>query len=173
MAWYNSLLNPFFIRVPILFNTSKEHTMKQSLTGILLLVTLITFSACSNVGTNFDTSMVKQIQKGKTTQADIENMFGQPYKTGVQNGHPAWVYEFDQYRAFGDDASKDLLIVFNDNKTVRTHQIMSTGSLSDDSGSGSGSSRGGAGGSSDHSGSSKGAGLNNYNCGNCNTTYKK
>ncbi len=133
--------------------------MKQSLTGILLLVTLITFSACSNVGTNFDTNMVKQIQKGKTTQAEIEGMFGQPYKTGIQNAHPAWVYEFNQYRAFGDDSAKDLIVVFNDDKTVRTHQIMSTSSETDAV--------------VKQPEPAKGTGLNNYNCGNCNTTYKK
>lgn len=144
--------------------------MKQSLTGILLLVTVITISGCSNIGTNFDTNLANQIQKNKTTQSDIEAMFGHPYKTGVQNSHPAWVYEFDQYRAVGADSSKDLLVVFNDNKTVRLYQIMSTGSLDDGSGSASGHAKG----SSDGSGSaSKGTGMNNYNCGNCNTTYKK
>lgn len=144
--------------------------MKQSLTGILLLATLITVSGCSNVGTNFEANLVNQIHKGKTTQSEIEHMFGQPYKTGVQNNHPAWVYEYDQYRAIGADSSKDLLVVFNDDKTVRLYQIMSTGSMDNESGSSSGHGKG----SSDGSGSSsKGTGMNNYNCGDCNTTYKK
>lgn len=132
--------------------------MKQSLTGILLLVTLITFSACSNVGTNFDINLVKQIQKGKTTQAEIENMFGQPYKTGVQNAHPAWVYEFNEYRAMGADASKDLIVVFNADKTVRTHQIMATRETDA---------------VVKQPEPVKGTVMNNYNCGACNTTFKK
>lgn len=147
--------------------------MKSTLTGMLFLAALITFTGCSNVGSNFDVNLAQQIQKGKTTQAEIQNMFGNPYKTGVQNAHPAWVFEYDQYRAIGADASKDLIVVFNDDKTVRSYQIMST--LDQDGGSGSSS--GHAGGMGSGSGSSsdlaRGTGLNNYNCGSCSTTYKK
>ena len=147
--------------------------MKQSLTGILLLVTLVTISGCSNVGTNFDTNLANQIQKGKTTQSDITAMFGHPYKTGVQNNHPAWVYEYDQYRAIGADSSKDLLVVFNDDKTVRLYQFMSTGSMDEGSGSASGHGKGSSDGSGSSSGHGKGTGMNNYNCGDCSTTYRK
>lgn len=104
--------------------------MKKILAGTVLLTALVAFSGCSNVGTNFDVNLVNQIQNGKTTQAEISSMFGTPYKKGIQNGHPIWVYEYDQYRAGGKKASKDLTILFNDDGVVRTTQFMSTGDTS-------------------------------------------
>ena len=100
--------------------------MKETLASMVLLATLVAFSGCSNIGKNFDADLVKQVQVGKTTQSDIEKMFGQPYKKGVYNGYLMWSYEYDQYRALGTKASKDLTIVFDEKGVVKTSQIMSS-----------------------------------------------
>ncbi len=104
--------------------------MGKILAATVLLATLVAFSGCSNVGTNFDVNLVNQIQNGKTTQAEISSMFGTPYKKGIQNGHPIWVYEYNQYRAGGKKTSKDLTVLFNDDGVVRTTQFMTTGDKS-------------------------------------------
>jgi outer membrane protein assembly factor BamE (lipoprotein component of BamABCDE complex) len=80
---------------------------------------------CGTVGKDFNIEQAQEIQNGKTTRADIALMFGEPFKVGVQNSHPIWVYEQNKYRAIGDDTSKSLIVEFDDNGVVRNHSIMS------------------------------------------------
>ena len=99
--------------------------MKKTLTSLALLATLMVFG-CSHIGTNFDPNLAKKIENGKTTQSEIEKMFGQPFKKGLQNGRTMWTYEYDEYQALGEKASKDLTIVFDESGKVKSHQIMSS-----------------------------------------------
>ncbi len=64
------------------------------------------------------------IQNGKTTREDIALMFGEPFKVGVQNSRPIWVYEQSKYQIIGEGASKSLIVEFDDNGVVRNHSIM-------------------------------------------------
>ena len=96
---------------------------------LLILVTLLlSFSwtlGCGTVGKDFDMEQAQAIENGKTTREDIALMFGEPFKVGVQNSHPIWVYERSKYKALGDDTSKSLIVEFDDNGVVRNHSIMS------------------------------------------------
>lgn len=98
--------------------------MRKLLVSLATLVSLVAFSACSTVGANFDMAKVAKIENGKTSQNDIRQMFGKPFKTGVQNGNPVWTYEYDEYRAIGQDNTKDLVVVFDDRGIVKSHQLM-------------------------------------------------
>lgn len=89
------------------------------LTGWLLL------SGCGTVGNDFDLDLARSIVNGQTTQKDVADMFGPPFKTGVQNGHPIWIYEKNKYKAMGNDESKNLIVEFDESGVVRSHQIMS------------------------------------------------
>ena len=92
----------------------------------LACVTVFLFLAgCGVMGTDFDASKVQSINVGTTTKADIKSMFGKPFKTGIQNGHPVWVYERSRYSAVGSGSSKSLIVEFDDNDVVRKYQIMS------------------------------------------------
>ena len=96
---------------------------------LLILVALfLCFSltlGCGTVGKDFDMEQAQTIENGKTTREDIALMFGEPFKVGVQNSHPIWVYERSKYKALGDDTSKSLIVEFDDNGVVRNHSIMS------------------------------------------------
>jgi len=81
---------------------------------------------CGTVGKDFDMEQAKTIQNGITTREDIALMFGKPFKVGVQNSHPIWVYEENKYRAVGDNSSKSLIVEFDDNGVVRNHAILSS-----------------------------------------------
>ncbi len=89
------------------------------LSGFLLI------SGCGTTGKEFDETRVENIVNGTTTQDQVEELFGPPFKKGVLNGRPIWVYEYNKYMALGDDTSKDLVIVFEDTGVVRSHQFMS------------------------------------------------
>jgi hypothetical protein len=55
-------------------------------------------------------------------------MFGEPFKTGSQNGQPVWIYEYNHYHAIKDDKSRSLVVVFGSNGVVQSHQFMSSDS---------------------------------------------
>jgi len=80
---------------------------------------------CGTVGKDFDIKQAQTIQNGKTTREDIALMFGQPFKVGVQNSRPIWIYEQSTYRAIGKDTSKSLIVEFDNNGVVRNHSIQS------------------------------------------------
>ena len=94
----------------------------------ILLGSLLVFGGCGTVGKNFDKSKVSKIANGTTTRAEIRKMFGEPFKTGTQNGLPVWVYEYNHYHAIENSKSKNLVVVFGSNSVVQSHQFMSSDS---------------------------------------------
>jgi len=94
---------------------------------LILGVLFLSFSwtlGCGTVGKDFDMEQAKTIENGKTTREDIALIFGEPFKVGVQNSHPIWVYEKSKWKAIGEDSSKSLIVEFDDNGVVRNHSIM-------------------------------------------------
>lgn len=99
--------------------------MKKTLISLLALASFLVFSGCARVGKDFDLATVNKVQNGKTTRSEIEQLFGAPFKTGIQNGDPMWTYEYNEYHSLGQDFSKDLIVVFDNRGVVKSHQLMS------------------------------------------------
>jgi hypothetical protein len=79
---------------------------------------LLFLTACyGTVGKNFDSSQIKNIQNHVTTQEEIFERFGAPFKKGIESGQVMWTYQFDKWKAVGAAQSKDLVILF-DNKSI-------------------------------------------------------
>jgi hypothetical protein len=94
---------------------------------IFIFVGIILFlCGCGTVGASFNTSNIANIANGVTTQLDVKKMFGEPFKAGVQNGQPVWVYEDHRYSIVNENKSKDLIITFNSDGIVQSHQFMSS-----------------------------------------------
>jgi hypothetical protein len=98
-----------------------NHSLQISLAAIILA---IFFSGCGTVGKNFDESLYANIAKGTTTHKEIQSMFGPPFKKGIQNGYSVWTYEYNYVNALGSDIIKDMIIVFEKNGVVKSHQLM-------------------------------------------------
>jgi hypothetical protein len=95
--------------------------------GIVIVVGIVLISnGCGTVGKSFNTSKVESIVNGITTQSDIKKMFGKPFKIGIQNGQPIWVYEDSHYSIIREETSKDLIIIFNPDGIVQSYQFMSS-----------------------------------------------
>ena len=92
----------------------------------IFLGTVWVFGGCGTVGKNFNASKTVNIANGITTQAEIKIMFGKPFKIGIQNGQPVWVYEHNHYNLVNNDSSKDLIIVFGPKGVVQSHQFMTS-----------------------------------------------
>ena len=95
--------------------------------GIVIVVGIVLISnGCGTVGKSFSTSKVESIVNGISTQSDIKKMFGEPFKIGIQNGQPIWVYEDHHYSIIREGTSKDLIIIFSPDGIVQSYQFMSS-----------------------------------------------
>ena len=78
-------------------------------------------AGCFTVGKNFMAAPVKSIEKGVSTKADIQKSFGDPFRTGLDDGYESWTYVYNRWMPFSMTKSKDLYIVFNKDGTVRSY----------------------------------------------------
>ena len=95
--------------------------------GLIIFVGIILLpGGCGTAGKSFDTSKVESIVNGTSTRSDIKKIFGEPFKTGIQNGQPIWVYEYNYYSIIREETSKDLMIIFSLDGKVQSYQFMSS-----------------------------------------------
>lgn len=99
--------------------------MKLKVFHAVCLAVAFLLAGCGSIGKDFDISQVKNISQGTTTKQEIQNMFGEPFRTGIQNGYPVWVYEKSTYNALGKDTTKSLIVEFDENDVVRRYQVLS------------------------------------------------
>jgi len=121
-----------FIRKNTIFLLNKnlatnESRLIMNYIGLVIVVGIVLISnGCGTVGKSFNTSKVESIVNGITTRSDIKKMFGEPFKIGIQNGQPIWVYEDHLYSIIHEETSKDLIIIFSPDGIVQSHQFMSS-----------------------------------------------
>lgn len=67
---------------------------------IAIMISLAFLGACtSTAGKKISGEQVGQIQKGITTKADINRMFGNPSSTARDpNGNDTWVFTYGEYK---------------------------------------------------------------------------
>lgn len=89
--------------------------------------TLIVFTAgCATVGQDFAVENVDQIRVGETTRTDIQEMFGDPWRTGLEDGKRTWSYGSYRWSAFSDARTTDLVVRFNADGTVSSYVFNTT-----------------------------------------------
>lgn len=91
----------------------------KSVTLIALLSLFIT--ACATVGQPYAEHKVEDIKVGETTRADIEEMFGAPWRTGLESGMTTWTYGHYRYSLFSDDRTSDLVVRYDENNKVQSY----------------------------------------------------
>lgn len=89
----------------------------------LIMVAMV---GCATVGKDFATHSVDQIQIGETTRTDIQEMFGEPWRTGIEDGKRTWTYGKYKWSAFGDAETTDLVVRFNEDGTVSSYVYNTT-----------------------------------------------
>jgi len=94
--------------------------------ALAALLGLMLFASCATVGSDFPSEQVDGIQIGKTTQAEIQEMFGSPWRVGVEDGLRTWTYGKYKYRLFGESNSKDLVVRFDENNVVVSYSFNTT-----------------------------------------------
>jgi len=97
--------------------------MKRLIFCAVLMVGLA-LAGCGTTGKNFDETLVDSIVPGSTSRTDVLVILGKPFKKGIQNNKEVWIYEYNQYKAIGDETSKDIFITFNQDGIVESRQLM-------------------------------------------------
>ena len=100
--------------------------MKTNRLTIFGFATLFFLAGCGTMGKDFNTSQVNNIQNHVTSQSEILENFGTPFKEGIENELVMWTYQFDQYNALGSTSSKDLVILFDKKNIVNSYRFTST-----------------------------------------------
>jgi len=94
--------------------------------ALTTLVFLVYLSGCATVGEDFPVAPVSDIRIGETTKEEVAQMFGSPWRVGVENGKRTWTYGRYQYRLIGKPSTRDLLIRFNNQNVVEHFSFNTT-----------------------------------------------
>jgi len=96
---------------------------------ILLGISVISsqiLTGCAVVGRDFPAAEVSNIQIGKTSQDEIRNMFGSPWRVGIEDGQRTWTYGKYRYVLFSEKSAKDLVIRFDAQSLVASYTFSTT-----------------------------------------------
>ena len=95
----------------------------RPLATLMLLVALsLPMTGCMpKVGEAFPFYKVRQIEVEKTTMAEIRELFGEPWRTGLENGDRTWTYG-----EYGVNLSRDLVIRYDDRNVVKSYSFSSS-----------------------------------------------
>jgi hypothetical protein len=116
---------------------------RSSLTTLVLLSCLLVACASSGNDSIADAtgdSVAARLHKGRTTQAEVRQLYGDPLKTSFKsNGFESWEYEFTRLQSrptnfipyvnlvhSGADGEKKSLVIFFDKRKVVQDYTMST-----------------------------------------------
>lgn len=122
--------------------------MRKRLDVLTLILMLCAVAGCASSGNETiadatGASVAAQLFKGKTTQAEVRKLYGDPLKTSFSaNGFETWEYEFSRLQSRptnfipyvnlvhsgADGEKKSLVIFFDKQKTVQDY-TMSTSKL--------------------------------------------
>ena len=100
-------------------NNKYQHNNKDAMQPLynhirtlLFFLCVLILAGCVSAGKEFNVHMVPQIQVQHTTRAQIEQMFGPPWRTGVEDGKQTWSYGYYNY-GISDTRSRDLVVRFD------------------------------------------------------------
>ena len=87
----------------------------------LMVLLLSVWLGRASVGKDFNSEKVKDIKNNITTQLNIIDWFGVPFKEGNENGYTMWTYQIDKWN-LGKVESKGLVILFDDKNKVKAYR---------------------------------------------------
>lgn len=92
----------------------------------IVTITALLLAGCATIGAPFPSEHVEQLEVGKTSRAEVRDMFGAPWRTGLEDGQPTWTYGNYRWSAFGEDRTEDLVVRFDGDGVVRSYTYNTT-----------------------------------------------
>jgi len=89
--------------------------------GLALLI-----GACATVGHDFAVERVSEIRLHQTTQDEVRSMFGEPWRTGLDDGQVTWTYGKYRYALFSQASTTDLVLRFDAEGKVVSYTFNTT-----------------------------------------------
>lgn len=81
---------------------------------------------CVSVGNDFPVAPVQELEIGTTTRADVQRMFGDPWRVGIEDGQRTWTYAHYRWSLFGGAKTRDLKIRYDGRGVVRSYTFSSS-----------------------------------------------
>ena len=94
--------------------------------ALVMLVLSLLVAGCITIGEKFRPEAIEQIKPGQTTDKDVLQIFGNPVRTGINDGVREWTYAHYKASAFGKFEGRDLVIKFNSDGTVKSYSYSTT-----------------------------------------------
>ena len=92
------------------------------ITLMLLTILSLPVTGCMpSVGRSFPVKQVRQIEIGTTSKIEIRQMFGDPWRTGIEDGFRTWTYG-----EYSVKKTRDLIIRFDDQNVVKSYSFSSS-----------------------------------------------
>jgi len=104
----------------------KRSTIIGGLKKVAVAGMLASLVGCATVGHNFNVAGVTELKIGETAKADVLELFGEPWRTGVEDGRETWTYGYYKYSAFTDAKTRDLVVRFDKNNKVVSYTFSSS-----------------------------------------------
>jgi outer membrane protein assembly factor BamE (lipoprotein component of BamABCDE complex) len=105
---------------------------KTELIGFLIIISLlVTIFGCASVtrGKRFDHLSVPKIEKGKSTQEDIVNLFGEPLTVRKTEKAEAWNYNMYELNQISTNKDRSLDVYFDKSGIVTDYKYSEVQSL--------------------------------------------
>jgi len=93
--------------------------------GVWIAVALLG-TGCLSLGEEFPAEKSSQIERGKTTQAEVKAMFGNPMIVGRENGDPTWTYNHAKVGLFRAAEARYMEVKFDSEGVVTSYSVNST-----------------------------------------------
>lgn len=93
---------------------------------LLVACMLLALSACATVGQPYAEHKVSDIRVGETTKAQVQQMFGNPWRTGSESGQETWTYGNYRYSLFSDAQTSDLVVRYDERGRVASYTFNRT-----------------------------------------------
>jgi outer membrane protein assembly factor BamE (lipoprotein component of BamABCDE complex) len=94
-------------------------------TAVVLLAAWA-LTGCVSAGHKFEAGNVPMLRVGETTQAEVREFFGPPWRTGLEDGQRTWTYGYYRYSLFAHPTAHDLVVRFDDAGRVDSYTYSST-----------------------------------------------
>lgn len=78
------------------------------------------------VGGDFPAEPIGELAIGKTTQRQVRDTFGPPWRTGLEDGQVTWTYGHYRYSLFAPVYARDLVLEFDDDGVLSSYTYAST-----------------------------------------------
>lgn len=90
-----------------------------------ILAAAVVLAGCMTMGREFRVTQVPMIELGRTTAEDLRKLFGEPYRSGMDDGDFTETWIHYKFRLFGEQQTRDLYVRYDKSGVVKSYSLNS------------------------------------------------